>query len=80
MANVAKKHNVIIIADEIYAELDFTTNPLLTIILKKQLSALSKWCGAGGWRLGMLIFPDELSRSVASETFTAVSAPIQYSY
>ncbi len=87
-ANVAKKHNIIIIADEIYAELDFTGEyksithhyPEKTIVS----SGLSKWCGAGGWRLGMLIFPDELSyirdsvRTVASETFTAVSAPIQY--
>ena len=87
-ANVAKKHNIIIIADEIYAELDFTGEyksithyyPKKTIIS----SGLSKWCGAGGWRLGMLIFPEGLSyikdsiRAVASETFTAVSAPIQY--
>lgn len=88
LANVAKKHSVIIIADEIYAELDFTGEyksithhyPEKTIVS----SGLSKWCGAGGWRLGMLVFPDELSyirdsvRTVASETFTAVSAPIQY--
>ncbi len=88
LANVAKKHNVIIIADEIYAELDFTGEyksithyyPDKTIVS----SGLSKWCGAGGWRLGMLVFPDELRyirdsvRTVASETFTAVSAPIQY--
>jgi len=88
LANVAKKHNVIIIADEIYAELDFTGEyksithhyPEKTIVS----SGISKWCGAGGWRLGMLVFPDELSyirdsvRTVASETFTAVSAPIQY--
>jgi len=88
LANVAKKHNVIIIADEIYAELDFTGEyksithhyPEKTIVS----SGLSKWCGAGGWRLGMLVFPDELRyirdsvRTVASETFTAVSAPIQY--
>ena len=88
LANVAKKHNVIIIADEIYAELDFTGEyksithhyPEKTIVS----SGLSKWCGAGGWRIGMLVFPDELSyirdsvRTVASETFTAVSAPIQY--
>ena len=88
LANVAKKHNVIIISDEIYAELDFTGEyksithhyPEKTIVS----SGLSKWCGAGGWRIGTLVFPDELSyirdsvRTVASETFTAVSAPIQY--
>ena len=88
LAKVSKKHNIIIIADEIYAELDFTGEykslthyyPEGTIIS----SGLSKWCGAGGWRLGTFIFPNELDhirqtlRSVASETFTAVSAPIQY--
>ena len=88
LAKVSKKHNIIIIADEIYAELDFTGEykslthyyPEGTIIS----SGLSKWCGAGGWRLGTFIFPNELDhirqtlRSVVSETFTAVSAPIQY--
>jgi len=88
LAIVAKKHDVIIISDEIYAELNFTGKykslthyyPEGTIIS----SGLSKWCGAGGWRLGTLIFPNELDyirktlRSIASETFTSVSAPIQY--
>ena len=87
-ATVAKKHNVTIIADEIYAELDFSGDykslthfyPENTIIS----SGLSKWCGAGGWRLGTLTFPKELSyikdsiRAIASETYTAVSAPIQF--
>ena len=87
-ARVAKKYNIIIIADEIYAELDFTGEyksithyyPEKTIIS----SGLSKWCGAGGWRLGTLLFPEGLShirdsvRAIASETYTAVSAPIQY--
>ena len=88
LAQIASKHNVIIISDEIYAELDFTGeyksiahfHPEGTIIS----SGLSKWCGAGGWRLGTFIFPNELDEikqtlhSLASETFTAVSAPIQY--
>jgi aspartate aminotransferase len=47
-------------------------------------SGLSKWCGAGGWRLGTFCFPSSLDwlldamASVASETYTSVSAPIQY--
>ena len=87
-AEVAKKHKVTIIADEIYAELDFSGvykslthfYPENTIIS----SGLSKWCGAGGWRIGTLTFPKELSyikdsiRAIASETYTAVSAPIQF--
>ena len=88
LAKVAKHHNIIILSDEIYAELDFLGiyksiahyYPEGTIIS----SGLSKWCGAGGWRIGNLVFPKELSlikdsiRSIASETFTSVSAPIQY--
>ena len=88
LAKISKKHNIVIIADEIYAELDFTGEyksithyyPEKTIIS----SGLSKWCGAGGWRLGTLLFPEGLShirdgvRAIASETYTAVSAPIQY--
>ena len=47
-------------------------------------TGLSKWCGAGGWRLGYFIIPNELARLknslkvLASETFSSVSAPIQY--
>ena len=47
-------------------------------------SGLSKWCGAGGWRLGTFTFPDSLAwleqsvAVVASESFTSTSAPIQY--
>jgi len=88
IANVAKKNNIIVLSDEIYAELDFSGKykslthfyPENTIIS----SGLSKWCGAGGWRIGNLIFPENLSyiknvvRTVASETYTSVSAPIQY--
>ena len=88
LAIVAKKNNLIVLSDEIYAELDFSGQyksmshyyPEGTIIS----SGLSKWCGAGGWRIGSITFPHELKyikdmiRSVASETYTAVSAPIQY--
>ena len=88
IADVCRDFNIIVISDEIYTELDFSGNydsishyyPEGTIIT----SGLSKWCGAGGWRLGTLLFPNELSfvcekiRALASETFTSVSAPIQY--
>ena len=88
ISNVAKKHKLIILSDEIYSELTFKENyksisnfcPEKTIIS----TGLSKWCGAGGWRLGYFIIPDALSEInkminvLASETFSAVSAPIQY--
>jgi len=88
LAEVARKYHVIMLSDEIYGELHFEGEhtsiarhyPEGTIIS----SGLSKWCGAGGWRLGTFAFPAELDwlanamAVVASETFTATSAPIQY--
>ena len=88
ISNIARKYNLIILSDEIYSELTFSENyksisnfcPEKTIIS----TGLSKWCGAGGWRLGYFIIPDSLNEIknminvLASETFSAVSAPIQY--
>ena len=88
IAKIAKKHEMIILSDEIYGQLHFKGKhisiarfyPEGTIIS----SGLSKWCGAGGWRLGTFAFPHEFDWlinamiAVASETFTSVSAPIQY--
>ena len=88
ISQVAKKYNLIILSDEIYSELSFKEGfksisnfcPEKTIIS----TGLSKWCGAGGWRLGYFIIPDTLKNLrdsinvLASETFSSVSAPIQY--
>jgi len=88
IAAVARKYSVILLSDEIYGELHHTGQhisiarfyPEGTIIS----SGLSKWCGAGGWRLGTFTFPKSLywlldaMAVVASETYTATSAPIQY--
>jgi aspartate aminotransferase len=88
ISKIAKKYNLIILSDEIYSELRFEQDfqsisnfcPEKTIIS----TGLSKWCGAGGWRLGYFIVPNSLStlknsiNVLASETFSAVSAPIQY--
>jgi len=88
ISEIAKKYNLIILSDEIYSELSFEDGfksissfcPEKTIIS----TGLSKWCGAGGWRLGYFIIPDSLNiiknsiNVLASETFSAVSAPIQY--
>jgi aspartate aminotransferase len=88
IANVAKKFRIILLSDEIYGELNYKGNhisiarfyPEGTIIS----GGLSKWCGAGGWRLGTFTFPENLRwlmdgmAAVASETFTSTSAPIQY--
>tara|TARA_B110000196_G_scaffold192216_1_gene164697 strand:- start:336 stop:1571 length:1236 start_codon:yes stop_codon:yes gene_type:complete len=87
-AKVVIDNNIIVISDEIYAELDFTGeyNSLTHFCPENTIvsSGLSKWCGAGGWRIGYLVFPENLNyiknaiRNIASETYTSVSAPIQY--
>ena len=88
LSNIIKKYNILVLSDEIYAELSFNNNyrsissfcPEKTIIS----SGLSKWCGAGGWRLGHFVIPNELTKLrnslkvLVSETFSSVSAPIQY--
>ena len=88
ISKIANKYNLIILSDEIYSELTFEDNyksisnfcPEKTIIS----TGLSKWCGAGGWRLGYFLIPENLLEIknminvLASETFSAVSAPIQY--
>jgi len=88
IAEVARKYELILLSDEIYGQLHHKGEhvsvarfyPEGTIIS----SGLSKWCGAGGWRLGTFTFPKDLDwlldamASVASETYTSVSAPIQY--
>ncbi len=88
IANVARKYQLILLSDEIYGEVQFDGKhksiaryyPEGTIIS----TGMSKWLGAGGWRLGTFIFPKELRplqdamAIIASETYTATSAPIQY--
>ena len=88
VAEVAKKYKLIILSDEIYSEFTFNSKyksisnyyPEGTIVS----TGLSKWCGAGGWRLGFFAIPNQLKelkdslKILCSESFTSVSAPIQY--
>tara|TARA_B100001123_G_scaffold374592_1_gene439989 strand:- start:159 stop:1385 length:1227 start_codon:yes stop_codon:yes gene_type:complete len=88
ISKIVKKNNILVLSDEIYSELSFVDNfksisnycPEQTIIS----NGLSKWCGAGGWRLGHFVIPNDLNnlrnslKVLASETFSSVSAPIQY--
>ena len=88
IAKIAKKHKLIILSDEIYTDLSFDNNyksisqfyPEATFIS----GGLSKWCGAGGWRLGFLAVPDGLKefmnslKSLASESYSTVNTPTQF--
>lgn len=88
LAEAARRYRIILVSDEIYGEVHHRGQhvsiaryyPEGTIIS----AGLSKWCGAGGWRLGTFVFPRGLHwlldamAVVASETYTATSAPIQH--
>tara|TARA_Y100000590_G_scaffold384143_1_gene455302 strand:- start:340 stop:1575 length:1236 start_codon:yes stop_codon:yes gene_type:complete len=88
IATIAKKYKLVILSDEIYSKLTFHKKyisisnfyPEGTIVS----TGLSKWCGAGGWRLGFFAIPNQLKdfknslKILCSESFTSVSAPIQY--
>ena len=88
IAEVARKYKIIILSDEIYSQLNFNGEyksisnfyPEGTIVS----TGLSKWCGAGGWRIGFFAIPNQLKnfkeslKILCSESFTSVSAPIQY--
>ncbi len=88
LAIVAKKYKLIILSDEIYTDLSFDNDyksiskfyPAHTFIS----GGLSKWCGAGGWRLGFLAVPNgskqfmKSLKSLASESYSTVNTPTQF--
>ena len=88
IANVAKQNNIKILSDEIYTDLTFDKSyesiskfcPDNTFIS----GGLSKWCGAGGWRLGFFAVPngqkDFLNslKTLASESYSTVNSPLQF--
>jgi aspartate aminotransferase len=88
ISEIVKKYKIIVLSDEIYSELTFDENyDSMSNFCSEQVivsNGLSKWCGAGGWRLGYFVIPNALNKLknsikvLASETFSAVSAPIQF--
>ena len=88
LAVIAKKYKLLVLSDEIYTDLTFCNKyesisqfyPEGTFIS----GGLSKWCGAGGWRVGFFAVPDKLKglleniKSLASESYSTVNSPAQY--
>jgi len=88
LAVVAKKYDLIVLSDEIYTDLTFCNKyesisqyyPEKTFIS----GGLSKWCGAGGWRVGFFAVPNQLSelleniKTLASESYSTVNSPAQF--
>jgi aspartate aminotransferase len=86
---VLEKYQAIVISDEIYGPLHHDNQhvsiakyyPKRTFVT----SGLSKWAGAGGWRLGIAILPEDYDPQlkdamlgIASETYSCASSPIQH--
>lgn len=89
LAEVCREYKVIVLSDEIYSQINFNDDfspsisrfyPERTIVL----GGLSKVFSAGGYRLGFMALPksfEDLSqvyKSLFSETFSCVAAPIQF--
>ena len=85
---ICRKYKMLVLSDEIYAKTtyDQSHESLVTIYPEGTIfsGGLSKWCGAGGWRFGLFVVPSSATwlsdamATVASETYTSTSAPIQY--
>lgn len=89
LAKVCREHGIIVLSDEIYSQINFSTSysPSIAKYYPEKnivFGGLSKVFSAGGYRLGFLALPDSLKylnnvyRSLFSETFSAVASPIQY--
>ncbi len=88
IAQVCRDHQLVVISDEIYGLVSFKQNhvsiakfyPEGTIVT----SGLSKHLSLGGYRLGVALIPKTLENvydsvvRIASETWSTVSAPIQF--
>ena len=90
IADVCRRHNIIVISDEIYGEINFSgkkhQNSFLSLYPEGTImtAGLSKSHSAGGWRLGFLAVSPQLRSfldaltTLISETSSSVCAPIQH--
>jgi len=89
IAKICRDNNILVVSDEIYSKLTYRGDyysiidyyPEGTVVT----GGLSKWCGAGGWRLGFCYYSDKFDDSlkpvlkgIASETYSCVAAPVQF--
>jgi aspartate aminotransferase len=90
IAEVCRKHNTLVLADEIYALMTYDFEKFISMGLVYPegtfiTNGLSKDRSAGGYRLGSLILPENSSqkladdfKKVAATMYTNVSTPTQY--
>lgn len=88
LAEVCRKHQILVISDEIYGLLDHSGyhHSMATFYPEGTITTtgLSKWCGAGGWRLGAAILPSTIPVAfrkallgIGSETYSCAPMPVQ---
>ncbi|MYE78750.1 MAG: aminotransferase class I/II-fold pyridoxal phosphate-dependent enzyme [Chloroflexi bacterium] len=88
LAATLRRHDVWALSDEIYALLHHQGRhvSLASIYPERTLvsTGLSKWCGAGGWRLGALILPASAPAELrdaliglGSEVYSCAPTPVQ---
>jgi aspartate aminotransferase len=88
IAKKARELNILVIADEIYGLLTHNQEhySFANFYPEKTITTtgLSKWSGAGGWRLGVALLyegiEDEFKKTligIASETYSCAATPIQ---
>ena len=86
---VFRKYNILVISDEIYGLLNHQGKHLSLARFYPEgtivTTGLSKWCGAGGWRLGVALLPTTIEEKlkktiigIGSETYSCASTPVQY--
>ncbi|XP_064643862.1 aspartate aminotransferase-like [Lineus longissimus] len=88
LAVAFRKHNILVLSDEIYARLHHTQDHVSMATFYPEgtilSTGMSKWASAGGWRMGYHIFPQELDviknavKSAGSHTYSCCPAPMQY--
>ncbi|WP_192036932.1 pyridoxal phosphate-dependent aminotransferase [Halomonas sp. YLGW01] len=88
LAAVARRHDLLVLSDEIYGVLDHDGSHRAFALDYPEgtvtTTGLSKWCGAGGWRFGAMHVPAPLGQAlfarllgIASETWSSVASPVQ---
>ena len=89
IAAICRLYDVIVLSDEIYSQINFTKNysPSISKFYPERslvFGGLSKVFSAGGYRLGFVAIPKSMNelyvplKALVSETFSCVSAPVQY--
>ncbi|MDH3617236.1 MAG: pyridoxal phosphate-dependent aminotransferase [Nitrosopumilus sp.] len=89
ITDVCRKHGILVISDEIYAQTTYDINKFVSMgkIYPEGTfvtNGLSKSHAAGGYRLGYVIFPQhtyelrQQFKKILATEYTATSTPIQY--